>query len=146
MEFLINGVKVVIDAEKTADFYEKLNYSADGCDCAGCRNFAEAADLLPEKVTDFFSSAGADVRKATETIPWFSENGGKTVFYGGFYHLCGSVDITDGITEPLELTKGYSVRFQPEISLPEDSLPENAIQMEIEFHGVPWVIDEENPY
>ena len=63
--------------------------------------------------------------------------------YGGFYHLCGTLKKGGGF-EPV--ADGFDVGFTEEISLPEDELPLPAIQMEIDFHGIPWLLDEENPY
>ena len=52
----------------------------------------------------------------------------------------------DGKLNLLEICEGYSVGFTTEISLPEEDLPQPALQIEIFFHGVPWLLDEENPY
>ncbi len=41
---------------------------------------------------------------------------------------------------------GYWVGFTNRISLPEDYLSAPAIQMEIDFHAVPWMLGKENTY
>lgn len=40
----------------------------------------------------------------------------------------------------------YSVGFTDSISLPEPGFPSPVLQMEIEFHHVPWLLEHENTY
>ena len=50
MLFEFGPYKADIDVYKTKLFYEKHGLAAGGCDCDGCRNFARAAETLPQPV------------------------------------------------------------------------------------------------
>ena len=145
-----SNIKVEIDTEKTRELHDMI--MTYDCDCAGCRNYMRAVDSFPGEVIEFFTSLGLDVKKAVEIIPWFAENEGKAMNYGGFYHLYGRIISggecwkENGEVSVYEITDGYSVGFTEDISLREEELGEPALQMEIFFHGIPWLLDEENPY
>ena len=145
-----DNVKVEFDAEKTREFYSALDEY--DCDCAGCRNYMKATSDFPAEVAVFFDLLGMDVRKASEIIPWFAENEGKAMNYGGFYHLYGRIVSggecwkENGEVSMYEIADGYSIGFTEDISMREDVLGEPALQMEIFFKGIPWLLDETNPY
>ncbi len=44
------------------------------------------------------------------------------------------------------IADGYSVGFSNHVDLLEDDFPEPAMQIEIDFFHIPWMLDEENPY
>jgi len=141
MKFTLHDLILELDAEKTRRFYAETDAS-DECDCAGCRNYRLAVPRFPAEVADIFRRLGIDVGKPAEIIPWSAEEGGRAMHYGGFYHLCGRLIRGGHYT----VTDGFSVSFTEDVSLPETGLPSPALQMEIDFHGVPWLLDEENPY
>ena len=158
MVFAFGGIVLDIDVKKTRALYERLAPVTAGCSCSGCRNYERAAADFPPEVRTFFSDLGIDPEKACEVISWFAEDGGRSMYYGGFYHLCGSIvsgedcwTDSDNISIPNQagyftITNGYSVGFTSRISLPEEALTTPAVQMEIGFHGVPWKLPDENPY
>ena len=152
MIFRLGNITLDIDIEKTAEFHAGLQTAAESCGCVGCRNYDMACSSFPEAVREFFSMLGMNVRKATEIISWNAEDEGMAMHYGGFYHMCGKIvegeEVwkDDGKLNLHEICEGYSVGFTTEISLPEEGLPQPELQMEIFFHGVPWMLDEENPY
>ncbi|MDE7399143.1 MAG: hypothetical protein K2N06_06390 [Oscillospiraceae bacterium] len=163
MVFTFGKFIVDIDIEKNRTFYQTAEALTVGCNCNGCANFEKAADLFPELVREFFRGLGVDPKKPAEVYVNCSEDGGKRLFYGGFYHLCGTVlddknawisQEVDGITIVscinedylYEIADGYCVIFgDGGDALLEDGFPEPVITMDIEFH-VPWVLDEENTY
>ena len=140
------------DAEENRKLYEKLPLVTDECTCDGCSNYMLAAEHFPREVMAFFENLGMDIRKASEIITWGSENDGMSLYYGGFYHLRGRIVRSSSHDENTEkiifhrIADGYSVWFTEDISLAEDCLGEEAVQMEIDFHGVPWMLDQKNPY
>lgn len=152
MIFKLGNITLDIDVEKTAEFHAGLQTVAESCGCAGCRNYDMACGSFPVAVREFFSMLGMDIEKATEIITWYVEDEEGKMYYGGFYHLCGKIIKGDecwkdnGELNLHEICEGYSAGFTTEISLPEENLPYPALQMEVFFHGVPWMLDEENPY
>lgn len=149
MRLTCGSAVLEVDKERNRQLYEQLEPVTEGCSCAGCRNYAAAVKNFPPEVLAFFRTLGADPRKAAELIPWCAEDGSRSMYCGGFYHLCGSILSGSGTPDPANgytITEGWSVWFTEEISLPEPQLTAPAFQMEIEFHGVPWVLEEDNPY
>ena len=144
-----------IDIEKNKLFYKNAAQITDGCSCDGCCNYMIATEIFPKEVKDFFDNLGIDSKKAAEIITWCSENNAKSMFYGGFYHLCGELLSGNNCwkdsgemneDELYSIVEGYSVGFSSEVSLPEDNFPFPIIQMEINFHNVPWLLKKENHY
>lgn len=159
MQFSFGDIFLEVDVEKTKAFYQKAEKITEGCQCSGCRNYEQAASVFPDEVKLFFRNLGIAPDKAAEVYVNCPEDDGKTVYYGGFYHLCGTVQEgvspwqTAGNTENALISywnsehtylivEGYHVGFFNGGSLIEENFPEPVIQMEIEFH-VPWVLDEE---
>ncbi len=143
----LGGTVLETDREENRRLYAGWETVTDGCGCDGCRNFLLAVPSLPEPVRDFFDGLGVDLRKAAEVIPWNGEDGGKRMHYGGFYHLGGRLR-AGGLEKAgfTPLAEGYCVAFTEEISLPEADCPARALQLEIDFSGVPWLMDSGNPY
>lgn len=147
-----------IDVEKTKEFYKTAETITQGCDCSGCCNYEKAKHKFPIEVLHFFDKIGVDITKAAEIIPYASENDKKSILYGGFYHICGTLlsdtvlwNTTDSECFHLnegkmyEVANGYKIGFRSECDLLEDNFPLPAIQMEISF-TCPWVLETENIY
>lgn len=155
MIFDIGIYQLDIDAEKTKLFY--TNADGIGCDCDGCRNYAQAVKSLPSPVLQFFHQFGIDPEKPAEVYANYAPSK-DTVHYGGFYHVCGT--ILAG-TEPwvyvdpncyhlddqyqIQLSNDHSVYITQQIHLLENGFPQPVIQIEIVFI-MPWVLNEPNPY
>lgn len=155
MIFEIGAYKLDIDVEKNKSFYKNAEKITDGCSCDGCCNYLMATEMFPKEVKVFFDKLGIDCKKAAEIITWSSENNAKALFYGGFYHLCGEILTGDNCwkdngemneNEMYSVVEGYSVGFSRQITLLEKDFPYPVIQMEIDFHNVPWVLEKENTY
>lgn len=144
-----------VDVDRTRQFYTNENY--EFCTCAGCRNFSKAYSLLPEVVQRFFQQFGIHMGKPAEISAYNSVDGNST-FYGGFYHICGTVltgknpwQKTGKRTYSLDqryalnLTGDCSVFFTDACSLVEKDFPAPVIQMEFQC-SIPWVLEEPNPY
>lgn len=154
--------KAEIDVDKTQEFYKKMECVSKGCDCAGCRNYESAIDFLPDEVTHFFYSIGIDMKKISEVYV-NTTNPDGTVFYGGFYHLCGK--LLEGKSAWVEqwiekdtvrvdrwehsktysVSKDFYISFQEDCSLVETGFPAPVLQLEIEAN-IPWVLKEKNTY
>ena len=146
MKIEYDGNTIEIDSRKTAEFCKALPVVTDECDCLGCRNYAQAVSAFPSEVKAFFQKLGMEPRKASEVYVYGAVDEGKAVYYGGFYHLFGKI-LTDGdLGASYKITECYSVRFKKEINLPEEEMPKDMIQMEIDFTSVPWMLSEGNPY
>lgn len=156
-----------IDVDKTREFYETIDFVSEGCSCAGCRNYERAADALPDEVRAFFDTIGINIKKVCEVYVHMTNPDG-TVYYGGFYHLCGKLvkgdsawveesagdsAAGDGLARTFHwehsntysVSRDFHVSFQEECSLVEPGFPTPVLQMEIEAN-IPWVLEEENTY
>lgn len=157
MIFEFSGYKVDVEVERTRAFYEQAEPVSKGCSCAGCRNFEQAADLLPQPVRAFFSNLGIDMKKACECYVNCRREDGS-LFYGGFYHVYGTilhgssawVNINENMkywNEELTfpVSENFHVSFQDGIDLLEDKFPRPVLQLEFSA-DIPWALKEENPY
>ena len=155
MRFKFDDLILEIDVDKTRRFYESLPKITDDCSCDGCRNYMLAIEDFPQEVKSFFRKLGIEPEKASEVFTWSSACESNTAHYGGFYHFCGElikgkdcwrkIDKSEAIMGELHaITSGYFVGFTNRISLAEENLCEPALQMEIDFHRVPWKLDKKN--
>ncbi|MDE6701058.1 MAG: hypothetical protein K2K10_08635 [Acetatifactor sp.] len=162
MEYLFGNYKVDIDVEKTRTFYNQADFITSGCQCDGCCNYEKAVDYFPDQVKSFFAEIGVDLKKAAEIIAYVAENDGKSIYYGGFYHVCGvmmsntDVWISQWDQENTHLSsldddsmysiaENYKIGFTNKCALIEDNFPAPVLQIEIAFH-CPWVLEKENTY
>jgi hypothetical protein len=157
MIFEFGQYQIDIDVDRTKSFYENAPLVSEGCSCSGCRNYEKAIMTLPAKVIGFFSNLGVDMRKVSEVYVNCNNHDGS-LFYGGFYHLCGtllagkSAWVPNGPTishweeaQVFRVLNDFHVSFQRECSLLEDDFPRPALQLEISAN-IPWVLLEENKY
>lgn len=162
MIFQFGQFKLDIDVDKTREFYKEMEYVSEGCSCAGCRNFEKAVNVLPREVVEFFESLGIDMKKITEVYV-YTTNPNGTVYYGGFFHLCGrllegnsawekeSVEMENaGLfqwkrSNTYPLSKDFCISFKQGGNLVEKEFPEPVLTIDIEAN-IPWVLDEENTY
>ena len=151
---------VEIDAEATRQAYEGVHRVGEGCDCAGCRNFALAiGDGLGEGGRRFFASVGIDdPAQAIGLSVYFTQKDG-TLCYGAWYHLFGRIerrvdtvpDVTTaewGEASVLHVGSRLDVYFRDgDGIIGRDAAFGNAaiVQMDL-YADVPWVLDEPNPY
>lgn len=151
-----------IDVEKTRCFYENSANITQGCSCDGCCNYEKATEYFPIEVKNFFEKLGVDMKKAAEVIAYVSEHDKRDVYYGGFYHVCGSIvsednlwkceEISNDISiyhldedEMFTIAENYRIGFSSGCTLLEEGFPLPAIQIEILF-TCPWVLSKENKY
>ena len=59
-EFTLGNYRLAVDVEATRAYYTAHHESWSTCQCAGCRNFAQAVRKLPQAVGDFFETLGLD--------------------------------------------------------------------------------------
>ena len=159
MIFNFERFQIDIDVEKTSAFYIDTDVVSAGCSCDGCRNYESAVDVLPDKVISFFNELGVDMKKACEVYVNCTNPDG-TLFYGGFYHLCGvlvngeSAWISTGDIPSIShwesdkafyITESFSVSCHNGCDLLEDGFPLPALQLEISAN-IPWVLPGNNPY
>lgn len=157
MIFEFGKYKLDIDVEKTKEFYDKAEMITEGCRCAGCQNFEQAVDILPLEVKKFFANLGIDMRKICECYVNYT-NEDRTLFYGGFCHICG--DLMSGESawikyddtsshwddkKTFAISENFHISFQKEVSSLEKDFPLPAIQLEFSAN-IPWVLNEENTY
>lgn len=97
MELIINGCTIKIDESATREYYT-AHREHNSCTCSGCENFREYCSSLSEEVRTFFQSCGIDdMRVIREIIPFCMTDDGL-LFYGGFYHLVGTIENGQTIT------------------------------------------------
>ncbi len=162
MIFQFGNYKIDVDREKTRAYYKHFSYVSEGCSCSGCRNYEKAVDFLDHKIIDFFNCLGIDMKKIHEVCVYCA-NADDTLYYGGFYYLCGEViegvsgwkviDATDDTTlayydedETFSVIEDFHVSFvQTTRQLLDDGVNRPTIILEISA-DIPWVLDEENDY
>jgi len=155
MIFRISNYILDVDVEKTHDYYNAAEYTGDSCSCIGCRNYAKAADFLPQEVVSFFSKLGVDIKKVREVFV-NNVNADNTVYYGGFTHICGKLISGESAYVPIGantsrweeekayfITDDFHVSFNDDCSLLDDNFPLPAIQLEF-LADIPWVLEEAN--
>lgn len=160
MLFHFGQFEINTDVDKNRAIYKELPLISDNCQCTGCINYQKAIVTSPKEVISFFKALGMNIQKPSEMSVYCSEENGKKLFYGGFYHLTGKIiagksawrsleDGTDSlwwdISRTHALTEDFRISFQSNCSLVEREFTVPTIQMEVEFH-VPWVLEEENQY
>ena len=150
MIFEFGPYRIDVDVDRTRQWYETEPTVSQCCDCDGCVNYERAADLFPKSVASFFSAMGADVKKPIEVYVNCANRDKRTLWYGGWWHLCGTLlssgeekwPVAGG--EPFG-SRGFRVWFREEcVCLPED-FPQPAFELELNA-DIPWVLEKENPY
>ena len=155
MIFTFSEFTLDIDVEKTKIYYNAANLVSKDCTCSGCRNYEQVVDLLPDEVLSFFSRLGIEMKKIREAYVNCT-NADDTVFYGGFYLVCGSIIggenslVADSSNsnhwgKTHTITNDFKVSFHNDCSLLESNFPLPAIQLEISA-SMPWVLAEQNDY
>ena len=153
MIFEFGSYLLDIDVEKTRAFYKRAAKVTDGCRCSGCRNYEAWAENLSEAPNGVMEKMGVSPEKPAEIfVNGLNDDG--SVFYGGFYHLCGRIlegrksswnasrqcwDIGELSFEKLGIE--YRAAFTEDIDLLEDGFPEPVVQMEI-LADIPWLLKE----
>ena len=150
-EFRLGNYRLAVDIEATRAYYEKNKGPWITCECAGCRNFAQAVKDLPEAVKEFFGTLGLDPEKPGELC--YYQGTEHALSGGGWYHLAGTV--LEGSSQPgdyagfpagwYDLAEGFSVGFKTKCDLLPEDFPRPCFQMEFN-HRMPWVLKEPNPY
>ena len=142
-----------IDIEKTKSYYNTAE-AVSVCSCQGCRNYEKAVDRLPKEVVSFFSQIGVDIKKAREVYV-NNANTDHTIFYAGWYHVCGKLveketalvynDIT-GYHQAGEkayvITNDFKVTFSSDCNILDSRFPLPAFQLDI-LANIPWVLEED---
>ena len=157
MIFSFPKFTIDVDVEKTKAYYDIANYISEDCSCTGCRNYEKAIDLLPKEVKSFFSELGIEMKKIREAYVYCT-NADDTIFYGGFYHVCGK--LIDGASawvpdspslmhwedeKAYAITNDFKVSCKEDCSLLDENFPFPAIQLDISA-DMPWVLEEQNDY
>ncbi len=149
-----------VDVERTRAFYARSDVptTSQGCSCTGCQNFDKAILTVPATVTDFLHSLGIDPRKPVEAFSVTGEREADgTVWYNGWYHVCGKVIKSSNSVQVRVDDKGreivtydwekaytpnaeYPFEIMPvtEVDLLHSDFPAPAIQLEFDTH-LPYV-------
>lgn len=146
-----------IDVEKTRDFYLHAHKITDGCNCQGCRNYEKWAASLSAEPKYTLEDMGILLEKSPEVYV-NGPNGDGTLFYGGFYHLCGRIvrgkdpwektsENTKTFSEDafIPLTDAFQIAFTENVVLLEKGFPSPVIQMEL-LANIPYVLTEKCDY
>ena len=146
-----------IDVERTKAFYARAEMITAGCKCQGCRNYEQWATSLSSEPKCVLERMGVLLEKTPEMYVNGPNHDG-TLFYGGFYHLCGTiVRGKDSLTDIevnknafdegafVSLTKDFKVAFTDNIALLEKEFPTPVIQMEV-LANIPFVLTEHCDY
>ena len=147
----LGNYHLAVDVEATRASYAAHHESWITCECAGCRNFAQAVKSLPQAVRDFFETLGLDPEKVEELC--YYDGTEHTIIGDCWYHLVGTV--LEGSSKPgdyqvfpsgwAEITEGFSVGFKNECDLLPEDFPRPCCQMQFNY-TLPWLLEEPNPY
>lgn len=129
-----------VDITATEKAYERMQLILEDCTCDGCKNYVQAAKLLPEAVNAFFKSLGVDIKKSPEVFTLYAPDKNH-VRYGGFYHICGK--ILSAESEWFSICDDFNVAFRDKCDLLPIGFPLPCFQMEIDAR-IPWIIEAEN--
>ena len=150
-EITFGAYRLLVDVETTRAYYDAHPLPWITCDCAGCRNFAQAVKNLSRPVREFFDTLGIDPEKPGELD--YYQGTAEMLSGGGWYHLAGT--ILEGAAGPgeremfpagwYEVDESFSVAFRTECFLLPEDFPRPCFQMEIN-HRLPWLLKEKNPY
>lgn len=157
MLFEIGNYILDIDIERTRDFYNQAQSLTDGCNCQGCRNYAAWAATLSEEPKYILERMGVQLEKTPEVYVNCPNDDGS-LFYGGFYHLCGKIirgnnpwkEIAENVRifnedAFVSLADDFKVAFTEDVALLEKGFPNPVIQMEI-VANIPFVLSEKCAY
>lgn len=149
-----------IDVEENKKYYKNERYVSEGCECDGCINYEPAVEQVSSEAREMFIQLGLDIKKPAEVYVNCSEN--NILFYGGFYHLYGTIIKGESPWEILSKTgkstasyldenrmfcidENFRIAFQEGCVLLDENFPRPCIQMEILAY-LPWVLQKENTY
>ena len=149
MVFEFGSYRVDISVEHTRRWYDTEPTVTQCCTCDGCVNYERAVELFPERVKSFFTALGADVKKPIEVYVNNTNEDG-TLFYGGWYHLCGTLlaggeDIWQVAEGAPFGPRGFQIFFREDCHMLQESCPRPVVQMEI-LADVPWMLEKGNTY
>ncbi|MCL2046893.1 MAG: hypothetical protein FWG88_10980 [Oscillospiraceae bacterium] len=78
-----------INVENTKNYYKKVS-SEEKCDCLYCQNFYIAIKNVSNDISSIFQQLGVDIECPREIYENCS-NADNIVYYGGWYHVCGTI-------------------------------------------------------
>lgn len=137
-----------VDVETTHLFTRNLQFLETPCDCAPCRNFKAAIELLPSPLLDLLSRLGTSADKPAE-VYYCCPNPDGTHKYGGWYHVTGQIlsgwDEATGF-QFQQLCDRASIYFSTkQVHLVSEGFPHPVIQLEFST-DIPWVLNEPPPF
>lgn len=149
-----------VDVERTRAYYHSQDPGI-GCECSGCRNYERAAAVFPEELQDFFRALGVHPQKPAEVYVNCTRGDGR-LWYGGFYHLRGTLlqgeggwhtVASDGTSQTRAwdpkscylAAEDFRAAFTEDTALVAPDFPQPALQLEIDA-VLPWLLEEENDY
>lgn len=145
-----------VDAAATSAFYAR-HADTEDCDCPGCRNYRAWTASVDCTLREALVPLGLRPEQVAE-IYVNCRNDDGTLFYGGFFHICGKIlqsgivwtEITErsrtmGAESFVELVPGFDIYFEEEVHLLEKDFPTPVIQMEF-YTNIPWVLPEPCDY
>jgi hypothetical protein len=157
MLFEFGTYVVDIDVDKTRTFYLHAHDLTDDCTCQGCRNYVAWAKSLSAEPKYILKRMGVILEKTPEVFVNCPNDDGS-LFYGGFYHLCGRiVACTEeqknlwhkghgfDSDEFVSLTENFRIAFSENKDLLEEGFPTPVIPMEI-FANIPFLLPEKIAY
>ena len=144
MNISIGHFNLDIDVNRTREFYKTQAHIMENCDCASCRNYAQAVTRLPEAVQELFDNLGVDINQEAEVmIPYKLEDG--RLIYSAFYHLVGKIISCVTPHESTKISDDCCVWFSAEGDLVPKEFPQPVVQLFFDAK-LPWLLDEECSY
>ena len=144
MKVDIGHFKLEVDVDRTREFYKTWHPITQDCDCASCKNYIKAIEVIPENVKHFFEKLGIDMYKEAEVMIPLKVEDGK-LMYSVFYHLVGKIMSCENPKNSVEISDGFSVWFSNGCDLIPEQFPKPVVQMFL-YAKLPWLLDEECNY
>lgn len=136
-EFTFGAYRLLVDVEATRAWYDRCGDATGGCDCAYCRNYAEAVGGLPPEVGAFLAPLGLDLHKPGDATEYGPAEGGRR--YMPLWHLAGR--LLEAGEEPLVLSPGVTASFTTDAGPFLKDFPEPFFQCRLSM-TLPWVLEE----
>lgn len=127
-----------VDVEATRRAY--LDAPAIDLCCLDCQNYGAVTRTFSGDLLAFFQQFGIDPAKEAEVYPFYQDHAGMH-YYGGFYHLVGSIRKGLESQEYYQVAERFRVSFTEDAHLVPDNFPRPVLQMEI-LAVLPWVLEE----
>lgn len=136
-EFVFGGYRLEVDVEATRAWYDRYGDATGGCDCAYCRNYAAAAETLPQEAEAYLGLLGLSLQRPGDIGEYGPRQGGR--WYMPMWHIVGR--LLETREEELPVAPGITVGFATDMGPFLRDFPEPCFQCWLSM-TLPWALAE----